>query len=189
VLGVIAAQRDELLAHGAIRLLAFLALLGMGDHFLHLMASVAAAVRVSALASMNERLNAALHGLVSRVRRFGILRVGHVDNRADFLEFVLMCNSVIARGAQVEVVARWAMPAGIRVVAIVARVGHVLVFLSVKGMAEAERAILGSSQRAELPVFVSGLVQEGVSAVHQLTRSQWVGVLDRFVHGEFLVGN
>lgn len=137
MLGVVAAQRDELFADGAIGLLALLAKLGMGNDLLHLVASISTAIRISALASVNKRLNASLNGLVSRICRLGVLRIGDVDDGVDLLQLVLVGDRVSTSGAQVEVITCRTMPAGVSVVAVVASVRHVFVFLSVERMAEA----------------------------------------------------
>ena len=60
VLGVVAAQGDQLLAHGAAAVGLALAILGVLHHPLHLLAGRQGAVGVATLAGVHQRLDAAL---------------------------------------------------------------------------------------------------------------------------------
>lgn len=134
---VITAQRDELFADGTIRLLALFALLCVLDNLFHLVTCIAATVGIPTLACMNKRLNATLHGFIPSVRVLGILRIRDIDDLVDFRQLMRVSSGVVASGAKVEVFAGLAMVAGVRLVAVVACIRHVLILLSVQCMTEA----------------------------------------------------
>ena len=172
---MVAAERDQLLANRAVGVLALLTEFRVLNNFLHLVASYFAAIGVTTLTSVDERLDASLDGLVPGVR--GVRALVDLDQRVDLLQLVLVVVVLVALVAQVEVVAGAAVPAGVPA-ARVARVVHVLVLLSVQSMAEAESGVLGPPQRTELPVLLSRSGQEGVSSVHEIAGHQRIRVLD-----------
>ena len=133
-LRMVAAQRDQLLTDLAAAVLLALAVLGMADDALHLVARGQAAVGVAALARVHQRLDAPGDGLFARLDRVGrvgaVGRVGTaavVQVEAEAFHLVQMALVVVAGHAQVKVVADGAVVPGLhRLFAVVARV-HKLV--------------------------------------------------------------
>lgn len=76
VLGVVAAQRNELLANRTTAVRLPFAVLRVLHHPFHLLTAWQATVGVATLASMHQRLDAPLDGLLA-----GFLRVGLLDVR------------------------------------------------------------------------------------------------------------
>jgi hypothetical protein len=108
VLGVVAAQGDELLADGAATVGLALATFGVLHHTLHLLAGRQAAVGVATLAGVDQRLDAALDAEAARVSRVGDGRSGRVvalviQAQTQLLHLMNVPLRVVAGDAQVIV--------------------------------------------------------------------------------------
>ena len=111
VLGVEAAQGDQLLAHGAAAVGLALADLGVLHHPLHLLAGRQGAVGVAALAGVDQRLDAALDAqtpaLLGALGGLPALAVAVVvQAQAPLDHLVLVAFSGVAVDAQVKVLRR-----------------------------------------------------------------------------------
>ena len=113
-LGVVAAEGDELFADGAAAVGLPLALLGVRDHPLHLVAAWQAAVGVSALAGVDQALYAPLDAQLPRLlgvaRRHG-LAVAPVQVEPKLLHLVRVAIVLVAGHTQVKVLANRAVVA------------------------------------------------------------------------------
>lgn len=184
MLRVVAAQRDQLLADGAVALGLALADLGVRDDALHLLAGREAAVRVAALAGVDEGLDAPLDGQLAGFLRVGLFHVagGGADVQVEpqLLHLVRMALLVVAGHAEIEVVADGAMVARLDVgLAAVAGVDELVLALVVQLVQHAEGGEARAPRGRELVVAVARHRQERVAAVHQVAVHQRVRVRDR----------
>lgn len=109
VLGVVAAEGDELLADGTAAVRLAFADLGVRHDSLHLLAGRQAAVGVSALARVHQRLDAALNRLLARNLRVGLHVRGRgavVQVEAQSLHRMVVAHLRVAARAQVKVLQR-----------------------------------------------------------------------------------
>ena len=111
VLGVVAAQGDELFADGAAAVGLALAALGVLHHPLHLLAGRQRAVGVAALAGVHQRLDAALDaqaaGVSGALRGGGLLVVALVIKpQPELLHLVVVVFSVVAGDTQVIILGK-----------------------------------------------------------------------------------
>ena len=107
-LGVVAAQRDQLLADRATAVGLPLALLGVRHHALHLVAAGQPAVGVPALAGVHQALDAPLDAQLPRLLRVvggHGLAAAAVQVEAELLHLVGVAVVLVAGDAQVEVLA------------------------------------------------------------------------------------
>lgn len=107
MLGMVAAQRDELLANWTPAVRLPLAVLRMLNHSFHLLTARQTTVGVAALTSVHQRLDAPLDRLLPGFLRIGLLDIGRrrtvVQIETELLHLVRMANLVLAREAQIEV--------------------------------------------------------------------------------------
>lgn len=107
MLGMVAAQRDELLANRTPAMRLPLAVLRVLNHSFHLLTARQATVGVAALTSVHQRLDAPLDGLLPGFLRIGLLDIGRrrtvVQIETELLHLVRMTDLVLAREAQIEV--------------------------------------------------------------------------------------
>lgn len=162
VFGMVAAKSYELFAHRAAAVGLALAALGVLHNPFHLLAGWQRAVCVAALTGVDEGLNAALDAQPSRL--LGALRLLLplavaliVQTQAPLNHLVVMALSVVAVNAEVVVLAHSAMPPRLHMMlALIARINKAVLPLGVELYQHAERGPLGSAQRGELPVLISG---------------------------------
>ena len=114
---MVATKRYELFTDGTSTVRLPLALLGVADHPLHLVAGRQAAVGVPALAGVHQRLDAPLDGQLPSLLRVGG-RVGgvaatSVQVEPELLHLVGMAVLLVASDAQVEVVTDRAVVPGL----------------------------------------------------------------------------
>ena len=113
---MVATESNELFADGAASVGLPLALLGVTHHPLHLVAARQPAVGVPALARVHQALDAALDTELPRLLRVaggGSLTSSTVKIEAELLHLVGMAVLLVARHAQVKVVAYRAVIPGL----------------------------------------------------------------------------
>lgn len=180
VLGMIAAQSNELLTDGTATIRFPLAALCVLHHTLHLLARWQGAVGIATLTGVDQRLNAALNaetaGIARVLRRCCCLVATLViETQTKLLHSVLMTLSFIASDAKVIVLTDGAVKACLYVMfALVAGVDKAILALVVQFHQHTHRAPLGSSQRAELQVLVTSQCQKGIPPIHQIACHQRV---------------
>lgn len=105
VLGVIAAESDELFANGAASVRLALAALRVLHDSLHLGAARQTTVGVATLAGVQQRRNAAVDGLLARFRTLLVVSAASVfvEAQTKLLHVVVVTNIFVANHAQVKV--------------------------------------------------------------------------------------
>lgn len=136
VFSMVATQRDELFANGTSSVGFSLADLRVRHHSLHSLATGQPTVRVSALTSVHQTLDASLDAELSCFLRVGLLLVGRrrsiIQVKTEFLHLVRMAVLLVTLDAEVEVVAHRAMVACFHMAfAVVARVNELVLALVV----------------------------------------------------------
>lgn len=111
VLRVVAAQGNELFANRTSPVGLPLAVLRVRDDALHLLARRQTTIGIATLASVNERLDAALDGLLASFLRIGLRtsvgwRRAVVEIEAETLHVMLVADFVFAGETQIEILRR-----------------------------------------------------------------------------------
>lgn len=107
VLGVVAAEGDELFAYGTATVGLPLAVLGVLDDELHLLAGRQTAIGIATLARVHQGLDASLNGLFARLLRIRLFEIGRrraiVQIESQFLHLVRMSNLLLAHRTEIKI--------------------------------------------------------------------------------------
>lgn len=191
-LGVIPTEEDDLLAHVTLTILPLAFFRMLYDTFITETTTIDA-VGIPAVHRVQQRFDAALHGLlplqlrtgerlVITIQRVVFTIVADVDyRRRRAFHSVLVLRAVgVAFLAQIEVITHCTVIADLALLpASVAVVGELVRRRRVQFVEQRHRRELGATQRREFVVLITSEVEESITRVHEITLNQRVSIVDR----------